>query len=105
MAAGKSIWVHVYDGDVDQWIRGTDPIVRRCGAKGASLWYPEISMRDAEKLLACADKHWGWRKHNKATPHRAPSPWQDAIALHSAWVRPVHGFIVSLRGAVGCVRK
>ena len=58
VAAGKSIWVHVCNGDVDEWIRGTDHIVQRYGTKGTFLWYPEMSLKDAEKLLGYADKHW-----------------------------------------------
>ena len=58
IAAGKSIWVHVYNGDVDEWILGTDRIVQRYGTKGTFLWYPEMSLRDADKLLDYAEKHW-----------------------------------------------
>lgn len=39
-------------------IDGTDHIVQRYGAKGTFLWYPEMSLRDAEKLLEYAERHW-----------------------------------------------
>ena len=39
-------------------IDGTDHIVQRYGAKGTYLWYPEMSLRDAEKLLEYAERHW-----------------------------------------------
>jgi 5-methyltetrahydrofolate--homocysteine methyltransferase len=57
-AAGKSIWVHVFNGGVDDWIRGADHIVQRYGGKGTFLWFPEMSLADADKLLAYADRHW-----------------------------------------------
>ena len=58
VSAGKSIWVHVCNGDVDDWIAGTDRVVQRFGVKGTFLWYPEMSLRDAEKLLTYAEDHW-----------------------------------------------
>lgn len=57
-AAGKSLWVKVYTGNVDDWIRNVDRIVRRYGTHSLFLMFPDMSMNDAEKLLGHAEKHW-----------------------------------------------
>ena len=57
-AAGKSLWVKIYDGGLEGWIRSTDRLVQRYGTKGLFLWYPEMSLKEAEQLLDFAEKHW-----------------------------------------------
>jgi hypothetical protein len=57
-AAGKSLWIKVYSGGFEDWIRNTDRIVKRYGSHSLFLYYPEMSMEHAQKLLDYADKNW-----------------------------------------------
>lgn len=57
-AAGKSIWVKVYTGELDDWIRNTDRIVAKYGSHSLFLHFPEMSMASAERLLTHAEKNW-----------------------------------------------
>ncbi len=57
-ATGKSLWIKVYDGGVDGWIKSVDRIVQKYGSHSLFLWFPEMSYDDAQKLLAHADAHW-----------------------------------------------
>ncbi len=56
--AGKSLWVKVYSGEIEDWIKSADRIVRRYGSNGLFFHFPEMSMNDAERLLAHAEKNW-----------------------------------------------
>lgn len=57
-AAGKSLWVKVYTGEFEDWIRNTDRIVQKYGSHSLFLFFPEMSLEQAETLLAYADEHW-----------------------------------------------
>jgi len=56
--AGKSLWVKVYTGDVDDWIRNVDRIVHKYGSHSLFLHFPEMSLADAERLLGHAERRW-----------------------------------------------
>lgn len=56
--AGKSLWVKVYSGTLRDWIRNVDRLVQKYGSHSLFLFFPEMSMKDAEELLAYADKNW-----------------------------------------------
>ena len=56
--AKKGLWIAIYDGYVDDWIRGTDRVVDRYGIKGLYLNFPFMNERDAEKILNHAEKYW-----------------------------------------------
>ncbi len=56
--AGKSLWIKVYTGVIDNWIANAHRIVKRCGSNGLFLHFPEMSMGDAERLLDYAEKNW-----------------------------------------------
>lgn len=58
LQAGKSIWVKVYTGSLDDWIRSTDRLVRKFGSRGLFLHYLEMSRREADALLDYARRHW-----------------------------------------------
>ena len=58
IAAGKSIWVKVYSGEFEDWIRNVDRIVKKYGSHSLSLLFPEMSMEQAVYLLDYADKNW-----------------------------------------------
>ena len=46
-AAGKSLWVKVYSGDVNDWIRNVDKLVKRYGSHSLFLHFPEMSYTEA----------------------------------------------------------
>lgn len=56
--AGKSLWIKVYTGELEDWIIGVDKLVQRYGSHSMLLHFPEMSEKDAEKLLDYAEKHW-----------------------------------------------
>ena len=58
IAAGKSIWVKVYSGEFEDWIRNVDRIVRKYGSHSLFLLFPEMSMEQAAYLLDYADRNW-----------------------------------------------
>ena len=58
IAAGKSIWVKVYSGELEDWIRNVDRIVKKYGSHSLFLLFPEMSMEQAVYLLDYADKNW-----------------------------------------------
>ena len=58
IAAGKSIWVKVYSGEFEDWIRNVDRIVKKYGSHSLFLLFPEMYMEQAVYLLDYADKNW-----------------------------------------------
>lgn len=56
--AGKSLWIKVYTGTVDDWIKGCDRLVKKYGSKYIYFYFNPMSMADAEKLLAYAEENW-----------------------------------------------
>lgn len=57
-AAGKSLWVELYDGTVDAWIAGAERLMERYGKKRFYFIFPHMSLQDADKLMNHAHKHW-----------------------------------------------
>lgn len=56
--AGKSLWIKVYTGTVDDWIAGVDRLVKRYGSDRLYFYFNPMSMADAKKLMAYAEEHW-----------------------------------------------
>ena len=56
--AGKSIWVKVYSGGFEDWLRNVDRIVQKYGSHSLYLMFPEMSMEQAQALIQYADAHW-----------------------------------------------
>lgn len=56
--AGKSLWVKVYSGSYDDWVRGAERIVRKYGSRGLFFYFPEMPLDQALRLTEYADKHW-----------------------------------------------
>ena len=56
--AGKSLWVKVYSGEFEDWIKNVDRIVTRYGSHGLFLFFPEMSLEQANTLIDYADRHW-----------------------------------------------
>ncbi len=57
-AANKCIWVKAYDGNVEDFIVGSEKLVRRYGSKRLLIMYPEMSQKDATTLIDYAEKNW-----------------------------------------------
>lgn len=58
LKAGKSIWIKVYSGEFEDWIRNTDRIVQKFGSHSLFLHFPEMSYEQGLELLRYADAHW-----------------------------------------------
>lgn len=56
--AGKSLWVKVYSGEFEDWIKNVDRIVARYGSHSLFLMFPEMSMEQANRLIEHADQCW-----------------------------------------------
>ena len=56
--AGKSIWVKVYSGSFEDWLKNVDRIVQKYGSHSLYLMFPEMSMDQATRLIQYADEHW-----------------------------------------------
>ena len=56
--AGKALWVQVYTGEVAEWISRIDRLVARYGSNALFLYFPPMSMENAEKIMNHAEKHW-----------------------------------------------
>ncbi len=57
-AAGKSLWIQLYDGGVADWIGGAERLMARYGKQKLYFVFPDMPLRDAEFLMNHAEKHW-----------------------------------------------
>jgi 5-methyltetrahydrofolate--homocysteine methyltransferase len=57
-AAGKSLWIQLYDGDVEDWIAGAERLMERYGKNRLYFIFPDMPLATAEALLTHAEKHW-----------------------------------------------
>ena len=53
--AGKSLWLSIGQGTVDDFMEKSRRLVRRYGTRGLYLLYPNLPLKDAQKLYACAE--------------------------------------------------
>ena len=58
IAAGKSIWVKVYTGEFEDWIRNSDRIVKKYGSHSLFFLFPEMSLEQANTLMQYAEENW-----------------------------------------------
>jgi hypothetical protein len=56
--AGKSLWISICDGTVEDWIKGASKIVKAFGSQGLYLLFPVMEEEDAKRLIATAEDHW-----------------------------------------------
>ena len=56
--AGKSLWISITDGTVDDWIKGADEIVKAFGNQRLYFLFPIIEEKEAKRLLATAEDRW-----------------------------------------------
>jgi hypothetical protein len=54
--AGKSIWISISDGNIDNWERTAQNLVKRYGSKGSYLLFPVMEESEAERLLIALEK-------------------------------------------------
>ncbi len=57
-AAGKGLWVQIYDGNVENWIRSAEQLMNKYGKKIFYFHFPWMSQTDADILMNYAQKHW-----------------------------------------------
>lgn len=58
VAAGKGLWVKVYTGTVEEWIKRLDELVARYGSNALFLYFSPMSKADGERLLQYAEENW-----------------------------------------------
>jgi len=56
--ADKSLWIQLYDGNVETWIRSAETLMELYGKNRMNFQFPTMSLKDAERLLNHAEKHW-----------------------------------------------
>ncbi|MBR0464187.1 MAG: trimethylamine corrinoid protein 2 [Clostridia bacterium] len=56
--ADKGLWIQLYDGGVDDWIRGAEELMSRYGKRRFYFLFPEMSLTDADRLMNHAEKNW-----------------------------------------------
>lgn len=56
--AGKSLWIKVYTGGPEDWIRNMERIVKRYGSSSVFFFLPEMSYEQAVMILDYAEKNW-----------------------------------------------
>ena len=58
VAAGKSLWIKVYSGEFEDWLKNCERLVKKYGSDRIFFFFPEMSLEQAEKLIAYADANW-----------------------------------------------
>lgn len=56
--AGKSLWIRVYTGEYDDWVRGAERIVKKYGSRGLFLMFPHMPLEQARNLERYAVRNW-----------------------------------------------
>lgn len=57
-AAGKSLWINIYDGQYEDWIKHADQIIDYFGNQGIYLIFPTLSENEANRLISRAEDKW-----------------------------------------------
>ena len=58
IAAGKSLWIKVYSGELEDWIRNCERLVWKYGSDRLFFHFPEMSYEEAVRLTGYAEEHW-----------------------------------------------
>ncbi|WP_243142707.1 uroporphyrinogen decarboxylase family protein [Faecalicatena contorta] len=56
--AGKSLWIKVYTGEFEDWIKNAERIVKKYGSAWLFFDFPEMSMEQGKTLLSYAESNW-----------------------------------------------
>lgn len=58
-AAGKALWIQVYDGGVDQWMKNCDRFIKRYGVCGLYFVFPDFEdEKTAQDIMRKAELDW-----------------------------------------------
>ena len=57
-AAGKGLWIQLYDGGVNDWIRGAESLMERYGKKCFYFHFPTVSEKEADYFMNYILTHW-----------------------------------------------
>ena len=57
-AAGKSLWIQLYDGDFKDWVNSADKLIKRYGTAGLYIIFPDMEEDEAIQLMEKAEKDW-----------------------------------------------
>ena len=57
-AADKGLWIQLYDGGLNDWIRGAENLMERYGKRRFYFIFPEMSLAEADQLMNHACKEW-----------------------------------------------
>lgn len=57
-AAGKGLWIQIYDGGIDDWIRSSESLMNRYGKQIFYFNYPTVTEKEAEYFMNYAVNHW-----------------------------------------------
>jgi len=58
VAAGKSLWIMLSHGKLNDWIESADRLVKRYGPEKLYLLFPIMEEEDAKRLLEKAERDW-----------------------------------------------
>jgi hypothetical protein len=56
--AGKSLWIQLYDGNVQDWIISAERLMARYGKQSLYFNFPVMTEKEAETLLTRAETRW-----------------------------------------------
>ena len=56
--SGKSLWIGLYDGTIQDCINKADKLVKRYGSQGMYFIFPEMDEEEAQALLLKAEREW-----------------------------------------------
>lgn len=57
-AAGKSLWIQIYDGGFDEWVKSAERLCRTFGRDGLYLVFPIMEEDQAHRLIETANERW-----------------------------------------------
>jgi len=56
--SGKSLWISIYDGEYEDWLKSVDNIIHEFGNQGIYFIFPVMSEDQAERLIDRASNKW-----------------------------------------------
>lgn len=57
-AAGKSLWIQLYDGNYEDWVNSAEKLVKRYGTAGLYIIFPDMEEEEAIRLVEKAERDW-----------------------------------------------
>lgn len=56
--AGKSLWIQLYEGGLQDWISSTQRLIDRYGTNALYIIYPDMTKAEAKELMDYAEANW-----------------------------------------------